>query len=168
MPTSTCCPTRIVELPRRGRKGCLSAHLARQGLWLLFEKQIEHAPGLVLVWDARIKWRKAPRCVHPDRLVSDQVEVEVDTVFLVPELLVYRLGGPLRSCLKRRGILLQNACDLREVTVRLAQKGVEEYVLHEEGTALADASLVVVALGEELDEPGEPVVGGVQRSISDR
>src|SRR5918998_5372552 len=65
----------------------------------------------------------------------------------------------------RRRVLSQDAGDLRQVAARLAEEGVEEHVPHEEGAVLADPGLLVVALGEELDEPGEPIVRGAYWAI---
>jgi hypothetical protein len=86
-------------------------------------------------------------------------------VLLIPELLVHRLGRLLRPLLEGRRILAQCACDLRKIHVCLAHERVEEHILDQEGAVLPYASLVVVAVCEELDEVGEAVVSGIQGPV---
>jgi hypothetical protein len=63
--------------------------------------------------------------VGVDLLASDQVEVYVDPVLLVPELAFYGPGGLLCPFLEGCRVFPEDARHLREVAVGLAEKRVE-------------------------------------------
>src|SRR5215218_7033627 len=56
-------------------------------------------------------------------------------------------------------ILTEGTRDLCHVVARPAQKRVEEHVLDQEGVVFPDPVFVVAAIGKEIDQVSEPVVG---------
>src|SRR5215208_6954146 len=125
----------------------------------------DHVLRPAFVRDARKQGNEVGGRVDVDLPASDQIEVQVDAVLLVPELAFYGSGGLLCLLLEGGGVLPKDACNFRQVSIRLAQERVEEHVLHQEGTIRADPGLAVVALGKKLDEIGEPVVLGAHRTV---
>src|SRR5215217_5571324 len=128
-------------------------------------QRAHHAPRSLFIWYSREEGDEVGRDVRVDQPLCDEIEVQVDRVLRVPELLVHRTGRPLCPLLEEGSVLPQGARDLRQIFVGLAQERVEEHVLHQEGAVFPYPGLVVVALGEEMNEVSETVVGRVQRSV---
>src|SRR3954466_7643085 len=57
--------------------------------------RLYHASGPNFIWDARKEGSEIGGHVSVDLLASDQIEVQVDPMLLVPELAFYGSGGLL-------------------------------------------------------------------------
>src|SRR5918997_4075870 len=127
---------------------------------------VEHAPCSILAGDTSIQrssevWPE----VNAYGPVVGEIVVQVYPAILVPEFLVDSTLRLLRQFIVGRRVLANDSPYLGEISVGLAQERVKQHILYQEGAIRSYPGLVVVAISEELDQVGEPVVSGAGRTV---